>query len=216
MYRTLLSVWEHITVFLRSKTVKSSIQSPVTTDLQDKQYQWSPQTKRKNEVTDICKYLSYKEATYSESALRLNIPNIPNADQILNMRYVGTEVFDPVREFVGGSLAASSFFRCKTLNKAIGGSTTSFHCFGQAIDIDADTFGNGTNSSIFLYILDNLPFTELIYEYPDQDFEAAWVHVALAHGREGEKKVKIKRKGESYKVMSEQEIAKVRSLVSSY
>ena len=128
----------------------------------------------------ISKYLTYWEGVKSQTAIRKGIDNTPNVEQYEAMEYVAQTVFDPVREWIDAPLAASSFFRSAALNKAIGGSSkTSQHMKGEAIDIDCDVFGNGTNEGVFHYIKDNLPFDQLIGEYPDKDGAFAWVHVSL-------------------------------------
>jgi zinc D-Ala-D-Ala carboxypeptidase len=128
----------------------------------------------------ISKYLTYEEGIKSQTAKRLGIDNKPNKEQLENMKRIGVCVFDKVREFVEGPLHASSFFRSEELNKAIGGSSkTSQHMKGEAIDIDCDTFGNGTNNGVFDFIKDQLVFDQLIGEYPDASGNWAWVHVSL-------------------------------------
>lgn len=142
----------------------------------------------------ISKYVSYDEATKSQTAVRLGIDNVPTIEQLQNMKYVATNVFDKVREYVGGPLHASSFFRSPELNAAIGGSSkTSQHMKGEAIDIDADTFGHGTNEIIFNYIKNKLEFDQLIGEYPDENGKFAWVHVSLKK-KDNRKQVLIKLK----------------------
>lgn len=127
----------------------------------------------------ISRYISYDEATKSKTAIRLGIKNIPNDEQLLNMRYVAEEIFDPVREYVGGPLLASSFFRSKKLNEAIPGSAKhSQHMEGSAIDLDADGYQYGTNSAIFDFIRTRLEFDQVINEYPDEFGNPAWVHVS--------------------------------------
>lgn len=127
----------------------------------------------------ISKYLSYQEATKSPTALRLGIPNDPTVEHLDNMRFVATEIFDKVREFVGGPVAASSFYRSKALNDAVPGSSkTSQHMTGQAIDIDADIYQGKTNLEIFYFIKDNLVFDQLILEYPNVIGSPSWVHVS--------------------------------------
>lgn len=105
----------------------------------------------------ISQYISYQEAVKSQTAERHGIENIPNAAQLENMKRLGQAVFDPVREFVGGILYVSSFFRSRELNQKIGGSQRSDHCKGCAIDIDADVYAaNGvTNSDLFYYTQKN-------------------------------------------------------------
>lgn len=126
----------------------------------------------------LSKYVTLEEATKSQTAVRLGIENKPSPAEIERMKYVASNVFDKVREWMGRPLGVSSFYRCESLNKAIGGSPTSQHRKGEAIDIDADIYG-GSNRMIFNFIKDNLEFDQLIGEgvKPDGDFQ--WVHVSL-------------------------------------
>ena len=148
----------------------------------------------------ISKYLNYEEATKSQTATRLGIKNEPNPQQLEAMKYVAVNVFDKVREFVGGPLHASSFFRSEKLNAAIGGSSkTSQHMKGEAIDIDCDTFGHGTNQGIFDYIRVNLEYDQVIGEYPDAKGKWSWVHVSLKKsGNRKQVLVKLKDKYINY------------------
>ena len=126
----------------------------------------------------ISKYITYKEATNSQTAIRLGIDNTPDDEQLENMKYVAVNIFDKVREHFNTRLGISSFFRSKALNKAIKGSATSQHMLGEAIDIDADIYGKITNMDIFNYIKDNLEFDQLIQEYP-KNGKPSWIHVSL-------------------------------------
>jgi zinc D-Ala-D-Ala carboxypeptidase len=148
----------------------------------------------------ISKYLNYEEATKSQTATRLGIKNEPNPQQLEAMKYVAVNVFDKVREFVGGPLHASSFFRSDKLNAAIGGSSkTSQHMKGEAIDIDCDTFGHGTNQEVFNYIRVNLDYDQVIGEYPDAKGKWSWVHVSLKKsGNRKQVLVKLKDKYINY------------------
>ena len=94
------------------------------------------------------------------------------------MRYVAKEIFDKAREHFNIPIAVSSFYRSKELNNEIGGSVTSQHVTGQAIDIDGDILGGVENCEIFDYIYENLEFDQLIWEYGDKE-NPAWVHVSL-------------------------------------
>jgi len=126
----------------------------------------------------ISKYISYAEAIKSDTAIKNNISNTPNITELEAMKEVGSKVFDKVREHFGKPLYISSFFRSSALNKKVGGSISSQHCYGQAIDIDADTFNNGvTNAQIFNYIKDNLDYDQLIWEFGTSS-NPDWVHVS--------------------------------------
>jgi len=133
----------------------------------------------------ISKYISYKEAVRTDVR---HLPNLPNRDQIDAMKYVAQVVFDKVREVVGKPIYVSSFFRSVAVNKAIGGSETSQHCRGEAIDIDCDVYGNGTNKQVFEYIRDHLPFDQLIWEFGTTE-NPAWVHVSLRRDGKNRKQI---------------------------
>ena len=124
----------------------------------------------------ISGHISYKEAVYSRTATRLNINNEPNNQQMDNMSLIAEEVFEPLRMWVGGPIKINSFFRSPELNKAIGGSTKSQHCHGQAIDLD-DTFGRATNAEMFEFIKKHLDFDQMIWEFGNND-NPNWVHVS--------------------------------------
>jgi zinc D-Ala-D-Ala carboxypeptidase len=127
----------------------------------------------------ISKYLNLRESTRSATAEKLGIPNIPTPEHLVNMKRIGREIFDKVRDHIGGPLYASSFYRSPELNKAIGGSSsTSQHMTGEAIDITTRHFKFGTNRQVFDFIKDNLVFHSLIWEF-GTDNEPDWVHVSL-------------------------------------
>ena len=130
----------------------------------------------------ISKHISYKEGVYSITATRLGIDNTPNNEQLDNMELVAEEVFEPLRAYVGGPIKINSFFRCPELNKAIGGSSKSQHCKGQAMDID-DTFGRMTNAEMYHWIKDYLDFDQMIWEFGDDD-NPDWVHVSYVSPEE--------------------------------
>ena len=124
----------------------------------------------------ISKHISYKEGVYSNTAIRVGINNDPNDEQLENMELIANEVFEPLRVWVGGPIKINSFFRSPELNKAIGGSTKSQHCHGQAIDID-DTFNRATNAEMYEFIKEHLDFDQMIWEFGDED-NPDWVHVS--------------------------------------
>ena len=124
----------------------------------------------------ISKHISYKEGVYSVTAIRKGIDNQPNEEQLSNMKLVAEKIFEPVRTHFKVPIKVNSFFRSPDLNKAIGGSTKSQHCKGQAIDID-DTYGKIKNSDIYWWIKENLDFDQMIWEFGNND-NPDWVHVS--------------------------------------
>ena len=124
----------------------------------------------------ISKNISYKEGVYSNTALRRGIENKPNKEQLANMKLIAEKIFEPLRSYVGGPIKINSFFRCPELNTAIGGSKTSQHCKGQAMDID-DTFGHMKNAEMYYFIKEELDFDQMIWEFGN-DGNPDWVHVS--------------------------------------
>ena len=124
----------------------------------------------------LSKNVSYKEAIHSETAKRRGIDNSPTDEHLGNMLTVAQMIFQPLRDWVGGPIKINSFYRSPKLNSAIGGSSRSQHCKGQAIDID-DVYGHKTNAEMYHWIKDNLDFDQKIWEF-GTDENPAWVHVS--------------------------------------
>lgn len=121
----------------------------------------------------ISKHISYKEATYSLTAIRNGIDNKPSMTELINMGLLAKEIFEPLRSYMSKPIKVNSFFRCEKLNKVVGGSSTSHHVKGQAIDIDLDN----ENWIMFDFIKNNLKFTQLIWEF-GTDSEPSWIHIS--------------------------------------
>jgi zinc D-Ala-D-Ala carboxypeptidase len=145
----------------------------------------------------ISEHLSLSEVIRSESAKRNGISNMPTPEHIENFKILATKVFEPIREHFGVPIRISSGYRSKELNRLIKGSSSSQHCKGQAIDIDMDGTSNGvTNTDVFNYIKDNLPFDQMIWEFGNED-NPDWVHVSYVP--EGRKQIlkAVKIKGQT-------------------
>ena len=126
----------------------------------------------------LSEHLDLSEVTRSESAKRKGISNMPTEAHIANFKLLAENIFEPIRQHFRCPIIISSGYRSKELNAAIGGSLTSQHCQGEAIDIDMDGTPNGvTNKMVFDYIKDNLNFDQLIYEFGDAN-NPDWVHVS--------------------------------------
>ena len=130
----------------------------------------------------ISKHVSYKEGVYSITAKRLGLNNDPNSFHLNNMKVIAEKVFEPLRMHVGGPIKINSFYRGPELNKAIGGSSKSQHCEGQAIDID-DTYGNMSNADMYKFIKENLDYDQMIWEFGDNN-NPDWVHVSYVSPEE--------------------------------
>jgi hypothetical protein len=120
------------------------------------------------------------EVSKSNTATRLGIDNTPKLSHLTNMKLLCENVFEPLREWAGVPIRISSGYRSEALNKAIGGSPTSQHCFGMALDLDNDG-STVTNKMIFDYIRENLDFDQLLWEFGTEN-NPDWVHVSYSKG----------------------------------
>jgi hypothetical protein len=128
----------------------------------------------------ISEHLDLSEVTRSDSAKRRGISNEPTAEHLENFKKLAENVFEPIRNHFGFPIHISSGYRSKALNTAIGGSLTSQHCKGEAIDIDMDGSSNGiTNKMVFDYIKANIKFDQMIWEFGN-DTNPDWVHVSYS------------------------------------
>ena len=142
----------------------------------------------------ISKHISYKEATGSNYGKQYGLSNKPKAEHIKNMETVAEKVFEPLREWVDAPIKVNSMFRSLAINKGVGGSVSSQHMTGNAIDITS--MGGKTNLEMFHYIKDNLDFDQLIWEYGS---EPRWLHVSYKSKKENRNQVlKTVKKGIYY------------------
>lgn len=124
----------------------------------------------------LSKNLSLAEVIRSESAKRNGISNQPTTEHLENLKLLAEMVFQPIREHFGKPIHVSSGYRSEALNRKVGGSRTSQHCTGEALDLDMEGT-DITNAQLFNYIKDNIEFDQLIWEF-GSDTNPDWVHVS--------------------------------------
>lgn len=140
-------------------------------------------------MENISNNITWAEATKSNTAIKRGIDNSPDEEQLARMKKLAENIFQPLREHFGVSIGISSFFRSAELNQAIGGAKSSQHMTGEAMDIDADIYGKLTNKVIFDWIVENVDFDTIIWEFGNND-EPAWVHVSYVEGNNRKRKLK--------------------------
>ena len=119
----------------------------------------------------ISKHISYNEGVVSNTAKREGIDNTPNKTVLKRMALVAEKCFEPIREKHGRPLRINSFYRSPELNKAVGGSKTSQHMSGEAIDFTSGS--KRENKILYNWMRDNLEVDQLIWEYGGK-----WIHVS--------------------------------------
>lgn len=143
----------------------------------------------------ITKNLTLEELIHSDTAKAKGIDNSPTNEHLKYLIEIANNIFQPLRDGIGKPIRISSGYRSEKLNKAVGGSKTSQHNKGQALDLVATT--GFTNKDIFNYIKNNLEFDQLIYEF-GTDANPDWVHVSYNKGKNRKQILKaIKKDGKT-------------------
>ncbi len=84
----------------------------------------------------ISMHFTWEEMLRSETADRLGINNYPQDREIKNaIRELVKRLLQPLRLSYGEAIRVSSGYRCKELNKIVGGVASSQHIKGEAADI---------------------------------------------------------------------------------
>lgn len=127
--------------------------------------------------TPVTMHFTIEEMYASETAKRLGIDNKPNVQHMINLVYLCAYVLEPLRVAMNEPIKIGSGYRCRKLNKAVGGVDNSQHTKGQAADlcIDGDI---QKGRKWFEYIRDHLPFDQLIWE-KNPKTGSYWVHVSF-------------------------------------
>jgi putative chitinase len=111
-----------------------------------------------------------KEATYSETAIRLGINNEPSEQQLENMK-IAAQGMEQVRELTG-PLRVNSWLRLPEVNVAVGGSKVSSHMDGWAIDCSSSKL---TPYEICKLVEGSgIQFDQMIHEF------GRWMHISFA------------------------------------
>ena len=127
-------------------------------------------------MTKLTEHFNLSEMTVSPTAKRLGLSNNPTPEHIENMRYCCEKILEPVRAKFG-PVTINSSYRAPAVNKAVGGSKTSQHVNGQAIDFEVKGVDNKTVAD---WVADNLEFDQVILEfYSAGDKNSGWVHASI-------------------------------------
>ncbi len=120
----------------------------------------------------LSRHFTLDELIASESAARLGLTNEPTGDVLDNLKATAAKL-DAVRDLLGHLVFVSSGYRSPAVNVAVGGSKTSAHCRGLAVDFRCS--GYGSPLEVARKIAESpLQFDQLIHEFE------RWVHIGFA------------------------------------
>jgi hypothetical protein len=124
-------------------------------------------------MNKFSEHFSYDEMTLSQTASRKGIDNTPPEYVKKNLERLCLKILEPARAALG-ALIVSSAYRCKALNKAVGGSDSSGHPDGYCADIVPVKV---TKIEFARWVKNNCEFDQIILEFGTKD-DPAWVHVS--------------------------------------
>ena len=123
----------------------------------------------------LSKNFSLQEYTKSQTATRQGLDNTPGEEHMASAEALFQKVVQPVRENFGVTVINSGY-RGPALNEAVGGSSNSQHCKGEAVDIECPGTGN---YDVAKWIEETLEFDQLILEFYTPGIpDSGWVHVS--------------------------------------
>ena len=123
----------------------------------------------------LSKNFTLQEFTKSQTAIRQGIDNTPGGLHLNNAKVLFEKVVQPVRNNFGVTVINSGY-RGPALNEAVGGSSNSQHCKGEAVDIECPGTGN---YDVAKWIEENCDFDQLILEFYTPGIpDSGWVHVS--------------------------------------
>lgn len=120
----------------------------------------------------LSEHFHLDEFTFSQTAIRKAIPNIPSPEIIGNLKEVADSM-EKVRELLGNkTISITSGYRSKKLNEAVGGAKTSAHMLGYACDFICPSYGKPID------IVRKIAASKLEFDQCIQ--EGTWVHISFA------------------------------------
>lgn len=138
------------------------------------------------------KHFTISELTYSSKAHELHIDNTPFALSIIdNLTNLGENLLDPIRDAWGAPIIITSGYRSDALNKAVGGSKTSAHRFGLAVDVVPKDMADFDKFVAFVKdFLKDKEYDQLILE---KKGGSRWLHIGYksADGKQRMQNLKI-------------------------
>jgi hypothetical protein len=137
---------------------------------------------------NLSKHVTRVEFERSETAIKHGIPNFMNEFEIQRAILLCQNVFEPIRAYVGRPIRINSGFRGAALNRRIGGSRTSQHTLGEAMDLDLH------DRELFEWILDNVEYDQAIFEGGTEE-KADWFHISYRKGRNRKQALRMIKKG---------------------
>lgn len=145
----------------------------------------------RNPADWVTEHFSWREMTRSDTAVRLGLSNKPNAAERENIIYTAKQL-EKIRAYASEKngkdtgIIVTSCFRSQIVNARVGGSSSSAHRYGLAVDFDIVGYTSAQTANLLKEMRQKglLSYDQNILEYPKLG-AGAWVHVGFKHGGRG-------------------------------
>ncbi len=125
----------------------------------------------------LTKHFNLYDFLASETALLMDIENVPHeAEVVPRLARLAELLLEPVLAQFNTRPQITSGYRCPALNERVGGSATSQHMMGCAVDFQLP----GTNLlEVVNWMKDTLDYDQLLLE---RSASERWIHVSYVAG----------------------------------
>jgi len=121
----------------------------------------------------VTPHFSLDELIFSNTAIRLDIDNIPTPEALANLEILANGLEAVRAKLYSNPIKISSGYRCLKLNRALKSKDTSYHVKGLAADFTCPRFG--TVPEVMRALADSsIEFDQLILEFD------SWIHIGFA------------------------------------
>ena len=127
---------------------------------------------------NLTDHFTLEELTQSDTAVRLDIENIPTEEALKNLHILAKGLEDVRKKLDGSSIHISSGYRCLKLNRSLHSKDTSHHVRGLAADFTCRGYGS-VDDVMRCLVNSSIEFEQLILEFN------SWIHISFP--AEGEK-----------------------------
>lgn len=133
-------------------------------------------------------HFNLREFTISATAVRHGIDNVPPNAARENLLSLCREVLEPLRHRFG-VIRITSGYRCREVNRLVGGVPSSQHVAGEAADISVGS--DEVGRKMYEFVRERLDFDQLILER-NRKTGARWLHVSYRSGGRNRRQAFVK------------------------
>lgn len=128
------------------------------------------------------------ELIASDTAKKKGIDNTPTLLAMVHLEELCVNLLQPIRDAWGKPIKVTSGYRCYRLNAILGGSPTSVHPLGWAVDIRpvSGSYEEFEKFVINFLMTSGIPFDQAIRE---KSGKSKWLHIGYKNGAGKQRKM---------------------------